>query len=86
MQHITEEQEEAKAKAVQEELKGLDVEYLRHWRDGLTPNMAKVNGHSIIWHWGAFADPDKMEVEIYLKDADDVEGHVPIKGLRKRVE
>lgn len=83
---VTDEQEEIKAKAVQDELKGLDVKYLRHYQDGLTPNMARVNGHSIVWHQYAYADPGEMTVEVYFKDADDVEGHVPIKGLRKRVE
>lgn len=85
---ITEDQRKAKAIAVQNELKGLKVEYLRHYidGDGVNPDMARVNGHSVIWHSGAYADPNELEVEVYLSNEYDVRGHVPIKGLRELIK
>lgn len=78
--------EEQKAQAVQKALKGLDVDYMRHNTsdNGLTPNMAKVNGYSIIWHWGAYSASEPDAVEVMLPGGE-VQGHVPIKDLRKLV-
>lgn len=73
-----------KLKLLQEELKGLDVEWKSHGHDGAV-DMARINGHSIIWHEWAMADADKPEVEVYFVGDDQPEGHVPIKGLRQRV-
>lgn len=77
-----------KHKLLKEELKGLDVTWLS--RDAIVGSteidMARVNGHSIIWHKYAYTVPYEPTVEVRFMWADDVEGHVPIKGLRKRVE
>lgn len=73
-----------KHKLLQEELKGLAVEWKKRYSDKV--EQALVNGHLIIWHRRAYTEPDEPTVEVYFKDAEDVEGHVPIEGLRKRVE
>ena len=74
-----------KHELLKKELKGLDVTWSSHG-GGSEINMARVNGHSIIWHEYAYANPDEPTVEVYFKGAEDVEGHEPIKGLRKRVQ
>lgn len=77
--------EEGKAQQVQAALKGLDVKYGRHsFSKGLTPNMAKVNGYSIIWHEYAYCAgiPDMVEV---MSPDGEVDGHVLISSLRKMV-
>lgn len=74
-----------KYRLLKKELKGLDVEWLEHF-SGKGINMARVNGHSIVWHKYAYTKPDSPTVEVYFRGAGDVEGYVPIEGLRKRVE
>lgn len=75
--------EERKAQAVQQALKGLEVEYLNH-TGGLTPNMARVNGYSIVWHEFSYGANDPETVEIRLHDGDCV--RIDIGDLRKQVE
>lgn len=73
-----------KLKLVKQALAGLEVEYVEHYGDEFT--QAKVNGHSIVWHKYAYADPDKPEVEVYLSGTDEPRGYVPISELRSWVE
>ena len=70
---------------LRKELNGLAVMWNSREDNGVI-DMAKVNGHSIIWHKYAYTTPDEPTVEVYFRDADDVEGHVPVKGLRERIE
>lgn len=74
---------EKKTQAVQKALEGLDVQYDSH-RHELTPDMAMVNGFSIIWHDGAFSadEPDKVEVRL---PEGTIMGHWPIDKLRELV-
>jgi hypothetical protein len=75
---------ERKAKQVQDELQGLEVEYMAHDDKSLTPDMAKVNGYSIIWHTGAYCYGEPDTVEVMPPDGE-IEGHYPISGLRELV-
>lgn len=77
--------EKAKEDLLRRELDGLDVEWGSHMSNG-SINMAKVNGHSIIWHKHAYTVNTEPTVEVYFIGADQTEGHVPIKGLRDLVE
>lgn len=73
-----------KLELLKKELKGLDVDWQEHFSSkGIT--MAKVKGSSIVWHEYAYSDPDEPTVEVWFKWEDDVDGHVPIKGLRERI-
>lgn len=75
--------EEQKALKVQRALQGMWVMYMRHNTsgNGLTPNMAKINGYSIIWHEGAYSSDEPDLVEVMRPDGE-VEGYVPIDSLR----
>lgn len=81
---LTEEQRERKAVAVQEALKGLDVEYQSHYGKSLTPDMARVKGYSIIWHEIAYSHGNEDTVEV-RKPGGDIEAHYPISELRSLI-
>lgn len=79
-------EEEQKYEAVKKALDGLDVQYINH--DGFhdeVPNMARVNGYSIIWHEWAYCYGEPDTVEVMIPDGD-VYGHYKIANLRKLVE
>lgn len=80
--NIVEAIEKRKAQAVQSALMGLSVKYDSH-EGGLTPNMAKVNGYSIIWHQYSYGASEPGKVEILLLDGDCV--CIDISELRQRV-
>lgn len=62
--------QERKAQLVQRQLLGLKVTYSNHSGGGLTPNMAKVNGWSIIWHEYSFGCDELDQVEVMMKNGE----------------
>lgn len=76
--------EKLKTQRVEKALNGLDVEYLNHNSGDPTPNMARVNGYSIIWHRYAYCAGEPGTVEV-MAPGGEVDGHVKISKLRQLV-
>lgn len=76
--------QEHKALAVMKTLVGIEVVYYQHHPLDKVPNMAKVNGYSIVWHEYAYGADDLEQVEVMGLDRDC--DRVDIDKLRELVE